>query len=354
MNYIAHFTSHYRQGTILIITAGISALLASLALTFLLRMRSDVMESTFTVRDAQARIMLVAACHYIQEAARIGYDDSKTEYHKEAYGWIDVRDGAIGPKPSNASFDSSGQKPYGEMGYSGDDDRHFPTQSVRVFPMHAIQRPPYAISMNVAPNPIDPDPPSNGTPWLVNEDPTPPAEIVAKPINQQFSEWKKGDFNPRPQSQGRSWFRLLRCGPGPKAHLARYNAATFIVTCGAGASNGYRSSDWPTMTTEERALFGNDKSYLAALEADEVRYWYLVEWSPAVGDNMMNSLDNLSMPSPISKNPTKTSAGSWSYPQYTSNQPNYTLNGFEQPLKQRNFAGTISYVQRLVYEPPDW
>ena len=68
-----------RHGTILIIVAAISALMASLALTFLVRMRSDVQESETLMREAQAHIMLTAACQYIQEAARLGYDNSTSE-----------------------------------------------------------------------------------------------------------------------------------------------------------------------------------------------------------------------------------------------------------------------------------
>ena len=64
----------HRQGTILIIVAGISALMAAMALTFLVRMRSDVEESQLIVREAQAHIMKVAACNFIMESARLGWD----------------------------------------------------------------------------------------------------------------------------------------------------------------------------------------------------------------------------------------------------------------------------------------
>lgn len=347
----------HRHGTVLIIVAGICALMVSLALTFLLRMRNDVMESTLIVREAQARIMLVAACQYIQEAARIGYDDSTNEYHKEGYGWIDIRDGTVGPKPSYASSRLNGQLPYGVAGYGVNDDSKFPLQSVRIFPMYALTSPPYAISMQVAPNPIDPDPlpNANGTPWLVKEDPNPPAEIAALPANQQFIAWKSGDPTPRQQSMGRSWFRLLRCGPGSKAHLARYNAATFIVTCGAGGTQGYRSRDWLTMLPTDQALFMNERTMLAALEAEEVRCWYLVEWSPAIGDVMMNSFTNRGSYNPFNYNlGLSGNLQPWRFPQHALTQPNYTFGEYNTPMKQRNFGGTISYVQRLVNEPPDW
>src|SRR5688572_33473510 len=101
----------HRRGTILIIVAGISALLASLALTFLVRNRSDAEETQATIREVQARIMLVAACNYIQEGSRLGWDQypstpaatndvfptgssaaASVPVHEETFGWLDVRD----------------------------------------------------------------------------------------------------------------------------------------------------------------------------------------------------------------------------------------------------------------------
>src|SRR5271163_2877550 len=65
-----------RRGTILIIVAGLSALLASLALAFLVHMRSDVEEATGVVNEVQAHLMLLAGCNFIQEASRLGYDSN--------------------------------------------------------------------------------------------------------------------------------------------------------------------------------------------------------------------------------------------------------------------------------------
>ena len=55
-------SGHHRQGTILIIVAGISGLIAALSVVFLTRMRSDVTETAAIVQEAQARLMLTAAC----------------------------------------------------------------------------------------------------------------------------------------------------------------------------------------------------------------------------------------------------------------------------------------------------
>ena len=94
--------SQLRSGTVLIIVAGLSALLASLALAFLARQRSSQQETIWFEQDIQARIMLTAACSYIAEGSRIGYDNLLGPNHIEAYGWIDVRDGSVGPNTRGA------------------------------------------------------------------------------------------------------------------------------------------------------------------------------------------------------------------------------------------------------------
>ncbi len=92
----SHMTT--RRGTVLIVVAGLSALLASSALIFLISVRGDVEDMNLLQREAQARIMLTAACNYIQEASRLGWEPaaSTSTEHTEAFGWIDVRDGAWG------------------------------------------------------------------------------------------------------------------------------------------------------------------------------------------------------------------------------------------------------------------
>ena len=83
-----------RSGTILIIVAGIAALLASLALAFLARQRATAEETLRFTADTQARLMLVAACSYVCEGSRLGYDTAVATdpHHREAFGWIDVRE----------------------------------------------------------------------------------------------------------------------------------------------------------------------------------------------------------------------------------------------------------------------
>ncbi|HYE04983.1 MAG TPA: hypothetical protein VEL07_05600 [Planctomycetota bacterium] len=114
-----------RPGAVLIVVAGICGLMAALSIAFLARMRTDASEMAVVVRDAQAKLMLSAACAYVLEAGRIGWDDSPL--HRECFGWIDVRDGRVGPK-----FDASGL----------DDDRLFRIGSHARFPMQPMRRAP--------------------------------------------------------------------------------------------------------------------------------------------------------------------------------------------------------------------
>ena len=53
-----------RRGALLILVAGIAALMVALSVAFLTRMRADAEENAMVVREAQARLMLVAACSY--------------------------------------------------------------------------------------------------------------------------------------------------------------------------------------------------------------------------------------------------------------------------------------------------
>jgi hypothetical protein len=339
----AHFSS--RRGTILIIVAGISALMASLALAFLARMRSDVQESETLMHEAQAHIVLVAACNYIQEASRIGYDKGGSGVHPEAYGWIDIRDGAVGPKPT--AITSSIDLPNNEHllpNHGSDNDSLFPQQSVKRFEMFVKELPPFAIRLDVAPNAIDPN--ADGVPWLVEPDPKP---RVSSSFTQ-FSEGKvdsTGKSVPRLHTLGKCWFRLLRCGKGPDDNLARYNAATFIVTCGAGETRGFRSRDWATMSADEQALFGGERAFLETLEASEIRLWYLVEWSPTVGGlHQFNLVHH--------RGALKDAEGdSFTFNQYSHFPPNHSFYSHSQ-TKERNFGGTIRMVQRLGSEPNTW
>jgi hypothetical protein len=165
-----------RSGTIIIIVAGICALLASLTLAFLVRMRSDAEEMQALVRETQARVMLMAACNYLQEASRIGWAPANSnqtgDENTETFGWIDVRDNTIGPK-----LVASG----------ANDDSRFPLRTAKRFDMYVMKRPPYALQLAVSYNPIlttqsAPSVPTTdprfGMPYMRYPDPQPVTETT--------------------------------------------------------------------------------------------------------------------------------------------------------------------------------
>jgi hypothetical protein len=386
-----------RSGTILIIVAGISALMASLALAFMINARADVEEIEVTVRDAQARIMLVAACSYIMEASRIGWepmnppvDDTKaptpvSTEHAETFGWIDVRDGGLGPRIETGGItdadridttlkntDGNGVRyrviddngnprpidkpmpanpPYDSRREGG---QKFPIGVARRFPMHVLTRPPFAISPRVAENPVNLDAPDNGRSYLRNPDPKPAVVTSTKVSNSasggvdwtygtanEFNEWAKGDtiglmgsginrkhvFSLRQDSVGKSWFRLLREKSG----------ASFIVTCGAGGTLGYR--DWNEVGTDQ-PLFLSDPRFFEALRNSEVRLWYRVEWNAATAVPDMQFLQHLR--EHAFEVGGVAFRGGAAYMDYSGQ------------WRGPNMGGTIQMIQRLVHEPTTW
>lgn len=320
-----------RRGTVLIIVAGLSALLASLALTFLVRQRSSQQETIRFEQDIQARIMLVAACNYISECARIGYDTAIGPDHIEGFGWIDVRDGSVGPNTRGVRaadivplFDDTRMV---ESWGSGSADRPaWPAQkSVARCPMQVLERPPFAISLNATPNAMvtDESDAAFGRPYLKNPDPTPAADTRAT--------FMSGDRRVRQESANRSWFRVYREAP-----------ASFIITCGSGGTLGFR--DWDEVSgagPQATAQFG-DQTYFNALLAQETRLWYRVEWSPGIATAEVHNIKN-----------------AWNvgtedhYVSYPMNTSNSSINPRSQ-AQCRNLGGTFRLIQRLRLRPTRW
>jgi len=349
-----------RTGTILIIVAGLSGLLASLAIAFLVRNRSDAEESNVFLQETQARIMLVAACSYIQEASRIGWDNkgNTSDVHLETYGWIDVRDGSLGPKPFSESIDDHytttaiRSTPYPlDPKKPNQDNREkinrglvggIPVGVAKRFPMYTMKQPPYAIQNRAAYNPINqnpsasdylashlryPDPqPVTSNGW-VKDSANPAGSINAA----QFSAWETGDTSPRQESFGLSWFRLLR----------EPNGATFLVTCGGGGTMGYRN--WDEIQNDPdpmgRSLFPSEDVF-DAYHNNEVRLWYRVEWSAAI-----MAIDNHLI---------WHHGGAFDhYEQFPMNLSVRNGDAWGQ-LVHHNMGGTIPMIQRLRREPTYW
>lgn len=307
-----------RRGALLVIVAGAAALIASLAITFLVRTRSDVGDMEIAMGAAQSRLMLVAACQYIQESSRIGWD-------QECYGWIDVRDGRIGPKPT---------------ANGADDDSRFPIGGTVRCPMYVMRRPPFALTTEACRNPIETDPgsPRFGVPWLARPDPM--------PATTSFSDWVAGDRAARANSLHLGWFRVHRKGP-----------ARFVITAGAGGTMGYRS--WTEVPAEDRTALGGDPAVFTELQARELRLWYEVQWSAAVQANYQTYTT-----APESSQRLYTYDNGTGTKQYRTGPDHYSLmpfnashqggNDAQSQSLGRNLGGTIQWIQRLETEPPAW
>jgi len=338
-----------RRGAVLLITAGLCALLAALTLAFLVRMRLDAAEARWVARNVQSRIMLYAACAYILETGRIGWNDPGTAGHEECYGWVDVRDGYLGPKP-DVVLQSDRMAILGPDRGGPDLSEAQRWQAIETFatsaasprqrpglpigasmrcPMEMWERPPWAISSAPA-NPIQSIPgPKFGQPFLSNPSPmiaggTPGADSSTI---MSFAAWAQGDPRRRTESLGLAWFRVYRDGP-----------ATFVVTVGSGGTLGFRS--WAEIPPTEQALLFpsiSGERFFRLAQAEGYRAWYRVEWSPAIAYD-----DNRYSQNHQNDNYRYHGIGSADYGRFTA-------------LPSRdNACGTIQWVQRLRDEPLNW
>lgn len=334
--------SSCRSGTILIIVAALSALLAAMAVTFLVRMRSDVEESQFVIQFAQAKIMLAAGCNYIQETARIGWDRSKDSsppsppvptvngltIREESFGWVDVRNGKVGPL--NRSEESLvANVPSTEWPHIGTHVR---------CPMFVRRIPPYATSLAPGFNPMltaDSTSPDYGYPLLRYPDPQPLDNLNsydhANPgtVNDSnYTSFVRGDPTPKQHTTGKAWFRVFRDGP-----------ATFIITCGSGGTNGFKS--WAEISSADRGLFG-DETFFNQLRHAELRLHYRVEWSAAgVETSFQNLQHEIARTHDHYESWPPNSSHAWS-------SSRRTQTWLKSPV------GSIRWIQRLATEPKFW
>jgi hypothetical protein len=336
-----------RRGTVLIIVAGISALLAGMALTFLVRMRSDVEESLATVREAQAHIMKVAACNFIMESARLGWDPKppnespdgmRTTIRKEAFGWIDVRTGQPGPRGEDGNrlgpVDNNANPIIGPDGLPKWDpwvDLTLPDtqRPAKRCPMYVMVRPPFAVSPRVAVNPITTEGADAFKPYLTQPDPQ-PFQTGMSSVNFATA-YAKGNRQPDLARFVPSWFRVWRATP-----------ATFVVTCGIGETQAFRT--WQEVRDAGQTdLFGGDNAQGQSMfyfhQTQEIRLWYLIEWSAHVASSDYQNLQNEFSPKTIE-----------TYLQ----RPINTSQESRSQGKLVNPVGTIRFIQRLVNEPRFW
>jgi hypothetical protein len=311
--------THTRRGTVLVIVAGLSAILAALTMTFLLRVRSDVEENAVVLRETQARVMLAAGMQYIAETARLGWHTPGAPSGKieEAFGWIDIRDGRAGPCNQ-----------FGERMFVGDPvtgiGEKFPAVNGKAArcPMYVMERPPFAVSTAPS-NPIPAEPNKTWRELIKNTVPS-PQRIAADELG-----YVSGNRTPVRSTVGISWFRVFRTGMGSQHRLA-----TFIVTCGAGGTMGFK--DWPEVQDESsESLFGSEEDF-RELRKSETILWYEVEWNPAVCHNNMRHND--------------WSGGAGEQPWKLNPLGSAKMLG-EDAGNTRQQAGTFLYIQRLFTEP---
>jgi hypothetical protein len=300
-----------RGGSVLIVVAGISALFLVLSLGFLARMRSDAEESQRVQQEAQARLMLNAGLHYIQEASRLGWDDPATPEHEEAYGWVDTRDGLPGPRARDGR----------ELAPLAGSIFPAPGSAARC-PMFVMQRPPFAVRQTFAYNPAPQDPARSWAELVSYENPDP------QPAVTTWSDFRDGVRTARANSASMAWFRVYRELDDPATPQDEH-LATFIITCGAGGTLGFKDPD-----DVDRAgawdSFNNDREYFHQLRVQERVLHYRVEWNPAVGGSS-----------------AVATAGD-SYNQVPVNDPN---TGW---WSVRGFVGSFLYIQRLDATPSKW
>lgn len=97
------------RGSVLLIVLGLLATILASVISFLALMRADAEEAALLIGQARARIMLVAACQYLQESARLGWcplapeqlatdPDAEPLSLQQGFGWTDIRDGSLGPR----------------------------------------------------------------------------------------------------------------------------------------------------------------------------------------------------------------------------------------------------------------
>jgi hypothetical protein len=128
-------------------------------------------------------------------------------------------------------------------------------------------------------------------------------------------------------STGLSWFRLRR-----------ESASRFLVTCGAGATTGFRS--WTEVTNAGAADQFGDRGTFDELRMREYRMWFLIEWSAAARDSNYHCIEN-------------------DIGDVTDNYIFYAMNASTSNITRtqshcRDDAGSIRWIQRLREEPTRW
>ncbi len=170
-------------------------------------------------------------------------------------------------------------------------------------------------------------------------DPQPAVTFTGDGDAMALRNFRDGDA--RPVGAGdRAWFRVYRMTRADcAAHLdragspspIRWSPALFILTCGAGATQGFRS--WVEVQGDAAGeVFAGDPALFTELQASEWREWFAVEWSPAGGGNVGEHYGRY-LPD------DESAIAAWN--------GDYRTHSF-------NHGGSFRWIQRLEREPPQW
>ncbi|MDA3962084.1 MAG: hypothetical protein PF961_14930 [Planctomycetota bacterium] len=198
-----------RSGSILIIAAGLCALLALTATTFLVSMQAETDENEFLLQQTQARVSMVAACSFIMESAPKWGGDASGPSGSLATSMLGPHDMTPWRLPPYAITQ---QRVFSPMG--GDASGN----------VSASQRPPdeetYDFSVNgrvgFRDRVVADSDPKDRKPVFPRKDPTRYVDA---------SRLATGDDRRIAQVEARAWFRVYHQGGG-----------TFVVTVGAGGT----------------------------------------------------------------------------------------------------------------------
>ena len=406
MSMIQH---RQRDGVVLIVVVGLAVILLAVSASFFSRMRSDAQESEVVLQEVQARIMLQAAMNYIQEGARIGWDDPGTvNVMEEAFGWTDIRATGIGPingmrdmsltaLKAADSFNAVGPRDQqGNLLYTSTETFPHPGGRAVRCPMYAMRRPPYAVTDRLVANPmVAPD-----TDFMDQNLDYDMLNLPVEPVAKDWNEFVDGDLLPRLETVGLAWFRVYRepeemhdgdrnnyVSQDPENTISDWydveampgHHGIFIVTCGSGGTLGYR--DWDeVLATTDATNRPFDQATFESLRESERILWYRVEWSAgvlagsyanvgqernflrfrvhdgddSVDDDVRGEMELTRNPPVVTRSFTDKSGKYWTDRAKTDWDDTKETNAIEGGVLARNQTGTIDWIMRLEREPPEW
>ncbi|MBA3707584.1 MAG: hypothetical protein H0W83_02045 [Planctomycetes bacterium] len=182
-----------------------------------------------------------------------------------------------------------------------------------------------------------------------------------QPVADTWNEFRTGDDSPRCSSTNLAWFRVYREVPSDHDNdgapwfdrVPLQGHGIFIVTCGAGASLGYRfwssadprfSRSLEAVTAQESGLFVDEQMF-RQIRQDECILWYRVEWTAMQGGGA-NAVEHYGT----------DVDGMWAG-EFAHSRGGHLLTSWSDvPLDNRrvSFFGAMKWIQRLEKDPGRW